>query len=458
MPRPTPSTSCTSRSLIGLLFAGMLAVSAAAFSPASAEIGPDVTPLHESVDHGDLLAIDLNQPIVAMAPSPTGAGYWLVASDGGVFTFGDVAFHGSTGAIDLVSPVVGMWPLSDGSGYWLVAGDGGVFTFGDAVFHGSAGAIDLAQPVVGMAATTDGSGYWLVAADGGVFTYGTAGFFGSTGALELDEPIVAMAATPSGSGYWLVGRDGGVFAFGDASFHGSAVDPDRQQDALSIGVSSAGGYWILTGDGRIHSFGPVDHDPSPTAMCGTSRILGGAVAATGVWVYSTEISIPQPPFSSNATTIDGNSIAEQLSYIQACQTVGEPEAADFINPFPGSIVSSRYGFRLHPLWDIVILHAGTDLVIPEGTLGLPVLAASDGVVVAVDDRSAYGSTILIDHGDRVATVYAHLSTVDVSVGDVVEQGDTVGGAGSTGFVTGPHLHVEVRVNGEPRNPEALMSL
>jgi len=435
-----------------------IAASVALIAPASAENGPDVTPLHESADHGDLVAIDLKESIVAMSPSPSGAGYWLVASDGGVFTFGDVDFHGSTGALDLVSPVVGMWPLSDASGYWLVAGDGGVFTFGDAEFHGSAGAIDLAQPVVGMAATPDGDGYWLVAADGGIFTYGTAGFFGSTGAIVLDEPIVAMASTKSGNGYWLLGRDGGVFAFGDAMFHGAAIDSDRQQDALSIGVSSSGGYWILSGDGKIHSFGPVDHDPSPTAMCGTDHILGGAVGTTGVWLYSTEILIPQPSFSSSATTIDGNSIAEQLSYIQACQSVGEPEAADFINPLPGSIVSSRYGFRLHPLWEIVILHAGTDLVILSGTHGLPVLAASDGVVVAINSRAAYGSTVLVDHGDRIATVYAHLSTVSVEVGDAVSQGGTLGGAGNTGFVTGPHLHVELRVNGEPRNPEPLMGL
>ena len=66
-----------------------------------------------------------------------------------------------------------------GQGYWLVAADGGVFTFGDAGFFGSPGGQPLNQPVVGMAATPSGQGYWLVAADGGVFTFGDAGFFGS---------------------------------------------------------------------------------------------------------------------------------------------------------------------------------------------------------------------------------------------------------------------------------------
>ena len=65
-----------------------------------------------------------------MAATPDGGGYWLVASDGGVFAFGDAAFHGSTGNIKLTKPVVGMAATPDGGGYWLVASDGGVFSFG----------------------------------------------------------------------------------------------------------------------------------------------------------------------------------------------------------------------------------------------------------------------------------------------------------------------------------------
>jgi hypothetical protein len=110
------------------------------------------------------------------------------------------------------------------SGYWLVASDGGVFAFGDAVFYGSTGDIALEAPIVGMAATPSGEGYWLVASDGGVFAFGDAVFLGSTGDIALEEPIVGMAATPSGNGYWLVASDGGVFAFGDAVFHGSTGD------------------------------------------------------------------------------------------------------------------------------------------------------------------------------------------------------------------------------------------
>ena len=77
----------------------------------------------------------LNRPVVGMTPSSDGNGYWLVASDGGIFSFGDARFHGSTGNLRLAAPMVGMAsPVS--SGYWLVASDGGIFSFG-VPFHGS---------------------------------------------------------------------------------------------------------------------------------------------------------------------------------------------------------------------------------------------------------------------------------------------------------------------------------
>ena len=163
----------------------------------------------------------LNKPIVGMAATPDGGGYWLVASDGGIFAFGDAQFYGSTGAIHLNKPIVGMAATPDGGGYWLVASDGGIFAFGDAHFYGSTGALALNKPVVGMAATPDGKGYWLVASDGGIFAFGDAHFYGSTGALALNKPVVGMAATPDGKGYWLVASDAGIFAFGDATFLGS---------------------------------------------------------------------------------------------------------------------------------------------------------------------------------------------------------------------------------------------
>jgi YVTN family beta-propeller protein len=153
--------------------------------------------------------------------SPATQPYWLAASDGGIFAFGDAGFFGSEGGQHLNKPIVGMAPTPGGKGYWLVASDGGIFNFGDAGFFGSTGAAHLNEPIVGMAPTPDGNGYWLVASDGGVFNFGDAGFFGSEGGQHLNMPIVGMAATPDGKGYWLVASDGGIFNFGDAVFSGS---------------------------------------------------------------------------------------------------------------------------------------------------------------------------------------------------------------------------------------------
>jgi hypothetical protein len=160
---------------------------------------------------GSTGGMSLNQPIVGMAADPATGGYWLVAADGGIFTF-DAPYLGSTGAMHLNRPIVGMAATPDGGGYWLVASDGGIFTFGDAPFYGSTGAIALNRPIVGMAADPATGGYWLVASDGGIFTF-NAPFFGSTGAIALNRPIVGMAADPATGGYWLVASDGGIFTF-----------------------------------------------------------------------------------------------------------------------------------------------------------------------------------------------------------------------------------------------------
>ena len=123
----------------------------------------------------------------------------------------------------LNAPIVDVAATPDGKGYWEVGADGGVFAFGDAGFYGSTGSLHLNRPIVGMATTRDGAGYWEVASDGGVFNFGDAGFYGSTGGDDLNQPIVGIQPTPDNGGYWLVAADGGVFAFGDADFYGSAT-------------------------------------------------------------------------------------------------------------------------------------------------------------------------------------------------------------------------------------------
>ncbi len=94
------------------------------------------------------------------------------------------------------SPVVGMAGTGTGQGYWLASNDGDVANFGNAGGDGSAVAYAPSAPIVGMAATPDGGGYWLVASDGGIFTFGDAGFYGSMGGIPLNAPVVGLAVAP----------------------------------------------------------------------------------------------------------------------------------------------------------------------------------------------------------------------------------------------------------------------
>jgi hypothetical protein len=215
----------------------------------------DVSTHGSAVSYGSLSGTTLQAPITHIVSTPDGKGYWLVAADGGIFTFGDAGFFGSMGGKKLNAPVVDMAPTADGNGYWLVASDGGVFAFGDATFQGSMGAVHLNKPVVGIAADDATGGYWLVASDGGIFSFG-APFYGSTGNLALRKPVNGMTPTGDDGGYLFVASDGGIFTFGDATFQGS--EGGATLDAPIVGTafdSATGGYWLVGSDGGIFSFG-----------------------------------------------------------------------------------------------------------------------------------------------------------------------------------------------------------
>jgi hypothetical protein len=162
----------------------------------------------------------LPTPVTGMASTPTGDGYWLVNTQGGISAHAAAQSYGSMAGQALNAPVEHIVATPDGKGYWLVAADGGTFAFGDAGFYGSMGGRPLNAPVVSMTPTKDGKGYWLVAADGGIFSFGDAQFHGSMGGTPLNASVVGMAADAGTGGYWLVGADGGIFSFG-APFYGA---------------------------------------------------------------------------------------------------------------------------------------------------------------------------------------------------------------------------------------------
>ncbi len=241
----------------------------------------DVVAVFGSRSFGSPAELALRFPLVGLAPTPTGNGYWLVAADGGIFAYGDAVFFGSTGNLTLNQPIVGMAAHPAGKGYWFVAADGGIFAFGDARFFGSTGSQVINQPIVGMAASPTGNGYWLVARDGGIFAFGDARFFGSTGGSPLLAPVVGVAATPSGSGYWLAARDGGIFAFGDAAFLGRPV---TQGMVAAIAVAP-GGYATVDNLGVVSTFGVAAKATIPPVDLAGDWPVGIGVAPTGsTWV------------------------------------------------------------------------------------------------------------------------------------------------------------------------------
>ena len=182
-----------------------------------------------------------------MAVSRTGNGYWLVASDGGVFTFGDARFFGSTGDVRLNRPIVGMSPAPTGNGYTLVASDGGVFTF-NTPFRGSLGATRLNRPIVGMSPSPTGAGYTLVASDGGVFTFATP-FYGSLGADPPPSPIVGLGTTPTGLGYTLVDATGATWSFGDATSFATPYNDAAGEQATQTALAQVGKPYVYGGAG-----------------------------------------------------------------------------------------------------------------------------------------------------------------------------------------------------------------
>jgi cell wall-associated NlpC family hydrolase len=221
-----------------------------------------------------------------MAPTHDRQGYWLVASDGGIFSFGDAKFYGSTGAMRLNKPVVGMAPTRDGKGYWLVASDGGIFSFGNAKFHGSTGAMKLNRPVIGMASSPKGSGYWLVAQDGGIFSFGDALFHGSTGSMPTGDPAEKIVSTPGGDGYWVVDQNGTAYPFGDASgpppTEGLMFSHATRGDGVvAFAFEQLGKPYIWGGNG------PVGYDCSGLALASWENGAGVSFARVANEQYMT---------------------------------------------------------------------------------------------------------------------------------------------------------------------------
>lgn len=117
-------------------------------------------------------------------------------------------------------------------------------------------------------------------------------------------------------------------------------------------------------------------------------------------------------------------------------------------PVKGEI-TSRFGTRIHPVFKTKLMHTGIDIRASEGT---PIKAAAPGETLFAGWLRGYGQVVILDHGRDLTTVYAHLSRINVEEGKIVKGGEIIGNVGSTGVASGPHLHFEVRINGDAKDP------
>ncbi len=123
-------------------------------------------------------------------------------------------------------------------------------------------------------------------------------------------------------------------------------------------------------------------------------------------------------------------------------------------PVHEAFMGSAFGWRSVPFTGRTALHTGIDFQADTGT---PILSAAGGVVVAQEYHPAYGNMVEIDHGNDLVTRYAHASKVVVKKGDLIKRGQKLGEVGTTGHSTGPHLHLEVLVDGVPQNPQKFLA-
>ncbi len=301
------------------------------------------------------------------AASP--AGYWLVASDGGIFAFGDAPFHGSTGDIRLNKPIVAMAPTPTGAGYWLVASDSGIFAFGDAGFFGSAPGQRAGDSVVAFAATSTGKGYRQSFASGKVLAFGDAADLGS--AANLNRPVVGMAPTPSGNGYWLVAGDGGIFSFGDARFSGSTGDIRLNQPI--VGLAPRGLAAPAAPIGTVPSPAPTDPAPAenPIFPKEVPALPPGAHPADPDGRGPEPIAEPMISPFGGMHYQDIPSTPNDCGFPQMPSRTVLPEETDFVGEASGMVVSRR-----HPGVYWVVRDSGHTAAINAVRIG------ADGMAVA----------------------------------------------------------------------------
>lgn len=294
-----------------------------------------------------------------------------------------------------------------------------------------------------------------------------------TGALVLSPGALAPSAkaarshtVAAGETLWEISQDAGVGVEALAAANdlepGAVLHPGRvlrlpAQDALPPSAVTAATrtttHTVAAGETlwRISRGAGVRAE----AVAGANHLSLEALLHPGQVLV-----LPSPDAPSRATamqrTAPSRGPGPGLAVRAAPVRRGAPEADDvrMIQPSQGTI-TSRFGWRIHPIFGTREFHTGVDIA---NRLGTPVNAARGGVVRFVGWMMGYGRIIVVDHGDGLETAYSHLSAILVAIGDRVAGGQLLGRIGSTGWSTGPHLFFEVRRGGVPQDPARFVHL
>jgi murein DD-endopeptidase MepM/ murein hydrolase activator NlpD len=231
---------------------------------------------------------------------------------------------------------------------------------------------------------------------------------------------------------------------------------DMFNEAIADEMSKAGGVGLAK---QIAEQLEAGHGAAPrpsapgldTTLPGRGNRGGSSLMALSQSHAPTPIELPQRAPGGIPLTSAPRGAAVYAQVAKAAEGKQGMDAL-VVRPVPGR-VTSRMGDRFDPIDGHHSHHAGIDLAAKTGT---PVVAAGAGKVVRAGEASGYGNLVVVDHGNGTQTRYAHLDRIDVKVGDTLDAGQALGAAGATGRVTGAHLHFEIRQDGEPVDPAAML--
>jgi murein DD-endopeptidase MepM/ murein hydrolase activator NlpD len=169
-----------------------------------------------------------------------------------------------------------------------------------------------------------------------------------------------------------------------------------------------------------------------------------------VEIRSTKEELAEIDKNEQALEAEANKVSALIKELKL--SLASYTGGDMKWPAPGNNkISSPYGNRMHPIFHVMRFHSGIDI---HANKGDSITAAAGGTVIYAGARTGYGNTVIIDHGGKITTLYAHIMKggIKVHVGQIVHTGDVIARVGSTGWSTGPHLHFEYRLNGDTKNP------